>query len=164
MKKKRFLFCIFFLLMAIVYAQKSAPYKNAGLPIKTRVKDLLQRMTPEEKFWQLFMIPGDLGKDESLYKHGIFGFQVSAASKGGDAATQLLQYGTNEDALSLAKKINTIQKYFVERTRLGIPMIAFDESLHGLVRSGATSFPQAIALAANWDTALMCRLPQSSAS
>jgi beta-glucosidase len=155
MKKKRFLFCIFFLFMATVYAQKSAPYKNAGLPIKTRVKDLLQRMTHEEKFWQLFMIPGDLGKDVSLYKHGIFGFQVSAASKGGDAATQLLQYGTNEDALSLAKKINTIQKYFVEKTRLGIPMIAFDESLHGLVRSGATSFPQAIALAASWDTALM---------
>ena len=38
---------------------------------------------------------------------------------------------------------------------MGIPIIAFDESLHGLVRSGATSFPQAIALAATWDTALM---------
>ena len=164
MKKKRLLFYLLFLPIIAVHAQNVPPYKNAGLPIKERVKDLLRRMTPEEKFWQLFMIPGDLGKDESLYKHGIFGFQVSAASKGGDAATQLLQYGTNEDALSLAKKINTIQKYFVERTRLGIPMIAFDESLHGLVRSGATSFPQAIALAANWDTALMCRLPQSSAS
>ncbi len=112
-------------------------------------------MTPEEKFWQLFMIPGDLGADESKYKNGIFGFQVSAASQGGDAASQLLQYGTSENALSLAKKINAIQKYFVERTRLGIPIIAFDESLHGLVRSGATSFPQAIALAATWDTALM---------
>ena len=155
MKKKGFLFFIFFLPLIVVLAQNSPPYKNARLPITERVKDLLRRMTPEEKFWQLFMIPVDLGKDESLYKHGIFGFQVSAAAKGGDAATQLLQYGIHEDALSLAKKINAIQKYFVEKTRLGIPMIAFDESLHGLVRSGATSFPQAIALAASWDTALM---------
>ena len=144
----------FFLAGSNVLAQKPA-YKNEKLPIEQRVKDLLQRMTPEEKFWQLFMIPGDLGVDETNYKNGIFGFQVSAASQGGDAASQLLQYGTSENALSLAKKINDIQKYFVERTRLGIPLIAFDESLHGLVRSGATSFPQAIGLAASWDTALM---------
>jgi beta-glucosidase len=38
---------------------------------------------------------------------------------------------------------------------LGIPIIAFDEALHGLVRGGATAFPQAIALAATWDTTLM---------
>ncbi len=52
-------------------------------------------------------------------------------------------------------KINAIQKYFVERTRLGIPIIAFDEGLHGLVREGATSFPQSIGLAATFDTTLM---------
>ena len=55
----------------------------------------------------------------------------------------------------LAKKINAIQKYFVEHTRLGIPIIAFDEALHGLVREGATVFPQSIALAATFNTALM---------
>jgi beta-glucosidase len=55
----------------------------------------------------------------------------------------------------LREKINSIQKFFVEKTRLGIPIIAFDEALHGLVREGATSFPQAIALAATWDTGLM---------
>jgi beta-glucosidase len=57
--------------------------------------------------------------------------------------------------LLLCRKINNIQKHFVEHTRLGIPIIAFDEALHGLVREGATSFPQAIALAATWDTSLM---------
>ena len=51
--------------------------------------------------------------------------------------------------------INTIQKYFVEETRLGIPIIPFDEALHGLVRDGATAFPQSIALAATWNTELM---------
>ena len=46
----------------------------------------------------------------------------------------------------------------MEKTRLGIPIIAFDEALHGLVRDGATVFPQAIGLAATWDTALMGRV------
>jgi beta-glucosidase len=67
----------------------------------------------------------------------------------------MLDYGVSDDAKSLAAKINAIQKYFVERSRLGIPMIPFDEALHGLVRGGATVFPQAIALAATWDTALV---------
>jgi len=118
-------------------------------------------MTPEEKFWQMFMIPGDLDNvDTNQYKHGIFGFQVSAESKGNGAAGQLLQYGTEDNALTLAKKINSIQKYFLEKSRLGIPLIPFDEALHGLVRSGATSFPQAIGLAATWDTTMMHNVAQ----
>lgn len=139
-----------------ICAQQNLPYKNPSLPVEQRVADLLQRMTIEEKFWQLFMIPGDLeGATPDQYKHGIFGFQVSAGSKDGDAAQQLLKYNASENALALAKKINSIQKYFVEQSRLGIPIIAFDEALHGLVREGATAFPQAIALAATFDTALM---------
>ncbi|WP_276483928.1 glycoside hydrolase family 3 protein [Paraflavitalea pollutisoli] len=136
-------------------AQVLPPYKDARLPIDTRVKDLLARMTPEEKFWQLFMIPGDLDQAApGQYRHGLFGFQVSAAAQG-DAGGQLLSYGTRENAGTLAKKINRIQRYFIDSTRLGIPMIAFDEALHGLVRDGATAFPQAIGLAATFDTALM---------
>ena len=128
------------------------------------MKDLLSRMTREEKFWQLFMVPGGPGKGDSLlYQNGIFGFQVSASSKG-DAAGQMLNYGTVENAESLAKKINAIQAYFVEKTRLGIPIIAFDEALHGLVRGGATTFPQAIGLAASFDTALMHRVAMAIAT
>lgn len=135
------------------------PYKNPKLSVDVRVKDLLARMTPEEKFWQLFMIPGELvpGKEDQ-YKYGIFGFQVSAASADGNASQQLLSYNVKDNALTLARKINSIQKYFVEKTRLGIPMIAFDEALHGLVRDGATAFPQAIALAATFDTTLMSKV------
>jgi beta-glucosidase len=130
-------------------------YKQASQPVEKRVADLLGRMTAEEKFWQLFMIPGDLDPAAAgQYKNGLFGFQVSAGS-GNDAGGQLLTYNTGESALLLAKKINGIQKYFVEQTRLGIPIIPFDEALHGLVRNGATVFPQAIGLAATWDTTLM---------
>lgn len=149
---------LFFLLLSVsrvAFSQDIPVYKDPKQPVEKRVRDLLSRMTPEEKFWQLFMIPGDLDKaDPTQYKNGLFGFQVSAAAKG-DAGGQLLKYSTNENAKALALKINAIQKYFVEQTRLGIPIIPFDEALHGLVREGATVFPQAIALAATWDTALM---------
>jgi beta-glucosidase len=155
MKKHFFLFVSLLFIQGTITAQNNFPYKNPSLSVEERVKDLLQRMTPEEKFWQLFMIPGDLDKaDSTQYKNGIFGLQVSASSKG-DAAGQMLNYNTSENGLLLARKINSIQKFFVEKTRLGIPIIAFDEALHGLVREGATSFPQAIALAATWDTGLM---------
>lgn len=140
-------------------------YKDAGLPVEARVNDLLARMTPEEKFFQLYMIPGDLDNAApDQYKNGLFGFQVSAATAGGNgAAQQLLSYSNREDAYSLAQKINRIQRYFVEKTRLGIPLLFFDEALHGLLRQGATSFPQAIALAATFDTTIMRRVAEAIA-
>jgi len=135
------------------------PYKNPKLSVDLRVKDLISRMTAEEKFWQLFMIPGDVTEaNQNQFKQGIFGLQVSAAAQGSGNAQQMLSYNTSEDGLSLAKKINKIQKYFVEKTRLGIPMIAFDEALHGLVRQGATAFPQSIGLAASFDTTLVAKV------
>lgn len=133
----------------------NAPYKNAKLPIEERVDDLLTRMTLEEKFWQCFMIPGDLSDGKERYKHGIFGFQVATTGKSENNAEQLLDYAEGGTAKETALLINKMQKYFVDETRLGIPIIAFDEALHGLVRKGATAFPQSIALSATWDTALM---------
>ena len=142
------------LLCQTVFSQSLLPYKNAKLPIEDRVKDLVARMTPEEKFWQLYMIPGDLSDGQERYKNGIFGFQVSAKGSS-DAAGQLLSYKDATNAKETARLINSIQKFFVEKTRLGIPIIAFDEALHGLVRDGATAFPQSIALASTWDVSLM---------
>jgi len=152
-----FLFFVLFFAVSIsfVKAQQIPIYKNPTYTTEQRVADLLQRMNPTEKFWQLFMIPGDLGANPALYKNGIFGFQVSAASSQSGVGVQLLQYNTKENALLLAQKINQIQRYFINETRLGIPFIPFDEALHGLVRNGATAFPQSIALAASFDTSLM---------
>lgn len=153
--KKAILFYSFTLWAYLGAAQVGLPYKNKALPVEERVRDLLRRMSPEEKFWQLFMIPGDLDTDSTArFPHGLFGFQVSAGNRG-DAGGQMLSYNTTEKAGALARKINRIQRFFVEETRLGIPIIPFDEALHGLVREGATVFPQSIALAATWDTVLM---------
>ena len=80
-----------------VSAQEILPYKNPKLPIEQRVQDLLGRMTTEEKCWQLFMIPGDLDHIQpGQYKQGIFGLQVSASGKSGNA--QMLNYNTSEPA------------------------------------------------------------------
>src|SRR3990172_10142625 len=90
------------------------------------------------------MIRGALDDPANDYSKGIFGLQISPASPPG--------------ARAHAERINAIQRYFVEKTRLGIPIIPFDEAVHGLTRDGATVFPQAIALAATFDRDLMSRV------
>jgi len=115
------------------------PYRDPKLSIDRRVEDLLARMTLEEKFRQLFMVAGDLDAGKEAWKDGIFGLQVRSVA----------------DAGSTAEKLNAIQKFFVDETRLGIPIVPFEEALHGLVGPDATEFPQAIGLAATWDPGLM---------
>jgi beta-glucosidase len=137
-------------LTALGTAAQQPPYRDPTRPVDERVRDLLGRMTPEEKFWQLFMIPGDLDDPAHDYSHGIFGLQVRMPRDSGrDAAAA---------ARAHAERINAIQKYFVEQTRLGIPIIPFEEAVHGFLGPGAIVFPQAIGLAATWDTALMSRV------
>ena len=121
-------------------------YKDASASVDARVRDLLRRMTPEEKFWQLFMVAGDLVQGAERYSHGVFGLQARPFPNGADSI---------QPARALAQRINAAQEFFSTRTRLGIPIIPFEEALHGLTQPGATSFPQAIGLAATWDTGLM---------
>ncbi len=159
--KKLFIILSFSLLLEPSFAQV---YKDKNAPIEARVSDLISRMTPEEKFWQLFMIPGDLSIGKEKLMNGIFGFQISAEGKTADATQQMLNYAPGANAAETAIKINEIQKFFLTETRLGIPIIPFDEALHGLVRQGATSFPQSIGLAATFDIPLMHRVAAAIAA
>lgn len=153
---KRYLLILIFVVFSAfkLCAQDTLPYKNPRLSVDVRVADLLSRMTLEEKFWQLYMIPADLNVDLSKFPNGIFGFQFASSGRQSDGAEQMLNY-SGAGITETVKAINKAQKYFVEKTRLGIPIIPFDEALHGLVRGGATSFPQSIGLAATFDTNLM---------
>jgi beta-glucosidase len=144
----------FIFLSSSALTQEISLYRNSLMPTETRIQDLISRMTPEEKFWQLFMIPDNLDSGKEKYRNGIFGFQVSAKGDS-EAVGQILHYSQTLPAFNMAKKINSIQKYFIEESRLGIPIIPFEEALHGLIGEGATVFPQAIGLAATWDTSLM---------
>jgi beta-glucosidase len=148
---RTFYLFIFIGLTSILSAQI---YKDPSKETAIRVQDLLSRMTWEEKCYQLFMVPGDTNLLHGQLSKGIFGLQVSAQAAG-DAAGQGLHYQTTHPAMVQMERLNSIQKYCVEETRLGIPMLPFDEALHGLVRNGASAFPQAIALAATWDTELV---------
>ncbi|MCX6306658.1 MAG: glycoside hydrolase family 3 C-terminal domain-containing protein [Bacteroidetes bacterium] len=147
-----------------VYSQHAEPYRNPSLPVEKRVQDLLGRMSPEEKFYQLFMVPGDLTIGKDKLKHGLFGLQVTASGQTSDGAGQMLTYSQSASAAMLASKINDLQRFFVEETRLGIPIIPFEEALHGLVCRGATAFPQSIGLAASFDVELMHKVAKAIAA
>lgn len=102
-------------------------------------------MTPDEKFWQLYAVAGDFDAARDTMAHGLFGLQFRPSPPDSLPAT----------ALAFAERVNAAQRHFVERTRLGIPIIPFDEGLHGVMLPDATVYPQAIGLAATWDTALV---------
>ena len=59
------------------------------------------------------------------------------------------------DIRGTIRLVNALQRYAMTRTRLGIPILFHEEGLHGYAARGATSFPQAIALASSWDPALV---------
>ena len=127
--------------LAALGSQSSAqlPYKNSALPIEVRVRDLIRRMTLEEKFWQLFMLPGARNDSAVDYSHGVFGLQDRGASS----------------ARTDAELQNSLQHYFIDSTRLGVPIIPFEEAVHGVMRADATVYPAAIALAATFDSELV---------
>jgi beta-glucosidase len=81
---------------------------------------------------------------------GVDPSQNGAAGASGEAV--------NRDARQTADYINAAQRWAVEQTRLGIPIIMHEESLHGYTARNATSFPQSIALASTWDPELVTRV------
>jgi beta-glucosidase len=124
---------------------KLPPYKNQKLSIEKRASDLLSRMTLEEKVAQL-ECKISYTKDKPY-----------ADSNGlGGLATVLRSMDPKEAAV----QANVIQKFALEQTRPGIPVIIHDEAVHGVMAKGATSFPQAIGLAATWDTALVAQVAE----
>ena len=133
----------------------AAPYRDARLSVEARVRDLLSRMTLDEKFWQLYLSPGDRDNPMHDYSHGAFGLQITLGNQPVPKGVSAARFH--------AARINAIQHYFVDSTRLGIPVLAVEEAVHGLAREGATTFPQAIGLAATWDTVMMSRVAHAIA-
>jgi beta-glucosidase len=136
-------------------------YRNPALPAAVRAKDLLSRMTLEEKAAQMVCVwqrkadtlvdaqgNFDAGKAEAAFGHGHGLGQVGRPS---DA-------GQGKDARATAELTNAIQKFFVEKSRLGIPVVFHEECLHGHAAIGSTSFPQPIGLAATFDPELVQQL------
>ena len=135
------------------HAQSATPaYRHPNLPVEQRVADLLSRMTLEEKVAQTHALWQ--GKNRIIDAQGNFSPE-KAREVLKDGIGEITRAGEQKGPRDAAEFTNAIQKYLVEQTRLGIAAIDHEESLHGLVAPGATSFPQAIALASTWDVNLV---------
>lgn len=157
-----------------VGTQSALQYKDPSRSVEARIEDLLKRMTLEEKAAQLMTLweqkakvqteAGVFSPEEASqnFPNGIGQFarpsdkrgvtQTNAGAAGASAGS------VNRDARDTAEYVNAAQRWAVERTRLGIPILMHEEALHGYVARGATSFPQSIALASTWDPALLERV------
>ena len=146
-----------FIIPLILYATTTSKYKNPEIPIEERVDDLINRMTLEEKVGQLisFWSRDSLAFDAQGNYIGVMDSSILNRGVGSFFAFSLRM---ERDNIKIAKSINGIQRYMVEKTKLGIPVFMFSEALHGLMHAGATKFPQAIALGSTWDTVLVEQL------
>jgi beta-glucosidase len=124
-------------------------YKNAKLPVEKRVKDLLSKMTIEEKVAQLMGLWNGGVED---FKDEIFKDKAKMKEKFGLGCHSIhpAPFGIKETV----EMRNKIQRYLVEETRLGIPAIFVDEGQHGMMRPDSTVFPQAIGMACSWNPGL----------
>lgn len=131
-------------------------YKNPSLSIEERVADLIARMTLEEKVAQMLCVwgqkktifVGEEGKIDLSRLHQHFGNGIGQIGRLSDTANGL-------GAVEMAELANALQKFFVEETRLGIPVIFHEECLHGLAAKEATSYPQPIGLASTFNPELI---------
>lgn len=140
-------------------------YKQATQPIEARVADLLSRMTVEEKVgqlicplgWEMYTKTGKNSVEPSaLFKQKMNEVPIGSfwAVLRADPWTQkTLETGLNPE-LS-AKAINALQRYAVEQTRLGIPILFAEECPHGHMAIGTTVFPTSLMAASTWNPSLL---------
>jgi beta-glucosidase len=157
------------LLLALIAASAAgqtapaAPYQDPSQPIEARVRDLLQRMTLEEKVAQL---QGFLSRDPHAFDdkgNFVGGADAAGLNDGAGSVRVLPPGGLGGDRFAgnprdRIVRMNSVQKFMREKTRLGIPVFSMAEALHGYMAAGATSFPAAIALGGTWDQELVERV------
>lgn len=159
------------LFLAVSARAQQPLYKNAKAPIEDRVNDLLGRMTVNEKVGQL-LCPlgwpmytksdkGKVGISDTYIKRmtqmpiGSFWAVLRA-----DPWTQkTLTTGLNPKLA--AEALNALQKYAVEKTRLGIPILFAEEAPHGHMAIGATVFPTALSQASTFDEELIQKMGEA---
>jgi beta-glucosidase len=152
------------MLAAAVPALAAAPasYRDSAATLEARIRDLLSRMTLEEKAAQLRSMW--FGKSAILMPDGSFSEEGAAkalANGIGQIARPHDQAGTSRyldrfrDIPDSVALVNAIQRFLVEKTRLGIPALFHEEAAHGLLARGATSFPSPPALGSTWDPELL---------
>lgn len=133
-------------------------YEDPSQPVDKRVENLLSQMTLEEKSCQMATLYGygRVLKDEmptanwknEIWKDGIANIDEELSSN-------KLKTQYSFPFSKHAEAINTIQKWFVEETRLGIPVDFTNEGIHGLTHDRATPLPAPISIGATWNKTLV---------
>lgn len=148
-----------------------ALYRDPRAPVPDRVRDLIGRMTLEEKVMQMIALWATKGevmtgtafdpeKASSAYPNGFGQLTRPSDKRGvtGEAAAAGATVNVGRTPAETIAFINAVQDWATKRTRLGIPVLVHEESLHGLMAREATMFPQAIAMAGSFDRDLVRRV------
>ncbi len=137
-------------------------YKDSSLSPEKRTESLLKQMTVEEKIGQMLCPLGwpmyeKIGTDSvtvsEAYKAFIgekHGGMLWATFRADPWTRKTLETGLNPRLA--AEAYNALQKYAIENSRLGIPVILAEEAPHGHMAIGATVYPTSIGLASTWNT------------
>ena len=148
-------------------------YEDPQADTEARIDDLMRQMTLEEKAGQLLVQLGwplyerqgeELRLAEEAEKvlvkqgsGGLWGFMRA------DPWTQkTLTNGLNPQ--KAVEATNLLQRYCIEHTRLGIPVLLSEECPHGHMAIGATSFPTGIGQASTWNPDLLRRMGEAQAT
>lgn len=159
--------CLAISLSAAKKKKELLPYQNPKLSVEERVNDLIQRMTLEEKVgqlrctlaWNYYTIKGKEVVPSESFKQDITEGHIGMlwGTYRADPWTQKsLENGLNPELA--AKAGNALQKYVIENTRLGIPLLLAEEAPHGHMAIGTTVFPTGFGMAATWNPSLIERV------
>ena len=142
-------------------------YEDPGAPLEDRVQDLLSQMTLEEKTCQMATLygsgrvlkdalPQDSWKTE-VWKDGIGNIDEEHNGLGSFKSEYSFPYTRHVEAK------HAIQRWFVEETRLGIPVDFTNEGIRGLCHDRATYFPAQCGQGATWNKELIARIGEVEA-
>ncbi|KQC31687.1 glycoside hydrolase family 3 N-terminal domain-containing protein [Flagellimonas eckloniae] len=142
-------------------------YEDPSQTIESRVSDLISQMTLNEKTCQMATLYGyaRVLEDElptaawksKIWKDGIGNIDEHLNTIWNQEKTHTTYsypFSTHAEA------INTVQKWFVEETRLGIPVDFTNEGIHGLCHKKATPLPAPIGIGSTWNKELVYRAGQ----
>lgn len=138
-------------------------YEDRAAPIDDRVEDLLARMTPDEKTGQMATLYGygRILKDElptpqwkqAIWKDGIGNIDEHLNGFGKGAGSV---YAT--DIRKHVWAMNQVQRFFIEDTRLGIPVDFTNEGIRGIESYAGTNFPSQLGIGHTWNRDLVHRI------
>lgn len=140
-------------------------YENPKADIDERIEDLLSQMTLEEKSCQMATLYGyrrvlrdQLPTPEwkqKIWKDGIGAIDEHLNSFCGWGRPLTTESPYIWPASKHAWALNEVQRFFVEQTRLGIPVDFTNEGLRGVEAYKATNFPTQLGLGSTWDKELI---------